>query len=97
DRLPARGRHRHRLHLHREMKVALSIAALASLAAIPPRPKLVRTLNESRWESATLRSGWVIPLDKAVARYQRDRHRYESIERMRPGGMPAPVVFAIHG
>src|SRR5690349_19919529 len=56
-----------------------------------------RTLNERRWVSAAIRPNWTVALDKAVARYQRDRGRYVTIQRQRSTGVPAPVVIALHG
>ncbi len=69
-------------------------------AATPaPRPVPQRTngLQVARWENAEIRPSETIRLDKAVAQFERDRSRYETIERMRPGGVPAPVIFGLHG
>jgi len=63
---------------------------ILALAATP-------LFNTPRWTEARIRPEWRITLDKAVARYQRDERRYLAIEHQRPHGMPAAVVFAIHG
>ncbi|BCU77878.1 hypothetical protein [Luteolibacter sp. LG18] len=80
------------------IKTSIAILAMAAPPAMGVRkPATSGTLNERRWQEATVRPEWIIPLDKAVARYRRDRVRYSAIERQRKNGVPAPVVFALHG
>lgn len=51
----------------------------------------------ARWSSAQPRKIDLLRLDKAVALYQRTMPRYREIEALRPGGVPAPIIFALHG
>lgn len=51
----------------------------------------------SRWSAAEPRKIDLLRLDKAVALYQRTQPRYREIEKLRSGGVPAPVVFVLHG
>lgn len=50
-----------------------------------------------RWAKAQIRGMDAIRLDKAVARFLSSKPRYEAVQNMRPGGMPAEVVFVLHG
>lgn len=51
----------------------------------------------ARWNAAQVRTVDVLRADKAVFLFQRTRARYEAIEKMRVNGMPAAIIFAIHG
>lgn len=82
------------------MKALLLI--LTSMTVLPMQKHIgslcqARSLNERRWEEARIRSTWLARLDKAVDRFRRDHNRYVAIERLRVNGMPAAVIFAIHG
>ncbi len=50
----------------------------------------------ARWQSAQVNPRSTIALDSAVALYQRTRSRYQTIEAMRPNGVPAPILFCLH-
>lgn len=63
----------------------------------PPKPLTLYPIQEERWTRAKLNPKDIIRLDKAVALYQRTRPRYEVIEKQRKNGVPASVVFVIHG
>lgn len=62
-----------------------------------PRPSRELTLQESRWFEAEIHPQWVSRVDAAVDRYVANRSRYATIEKMRPSGVPARVVFVLHG
>lgn len=73
-----------------------------SAAVTPAKPKdgtggQHATLLERRWHTATLRGSHMIQLDKAVFNFTRNRSRYEAVQKMRAGGVPAQVVFTLHG
>lgn len=53
-------------------------------------------LREAQWLSARVNAADSIRADKAVTLFLRHRARYESIEKMRANGVPAPVLFALH-
>ncbi len=54
-------------------------------------------IQESRWARAEVRKDWVPAIRKALWNYERDIARYRKVEEMKPGGMPALVVFCLHG
>ena len=51
--------------------------------------------QEERWRVAVINSIDIIRLDKAVALFERERVRYVEIEDL--SGVPASVIFVIHG
>lgn len=73
---------------------SLSILLLTAsvLSANPMHAK-----QESLWASVEIRQEWQGRIDAAVDRYVANRTRYEAIEKMRRGGVPARVVFVLHG
>ncbi len=50
----------------------------------------------ARWNAAKPDPRWSISVIKAVALYKRTASRYETIQRMRPNGVPAPILFCLH-
>lgn len=62
--------------------------------AVPPRQKGPQVV---RWEAAELRTLELMRLDKAVALYQRTQPRYETVTAMRNNGVPAVIIFGLHG
>jgi len=79
------------------LKLLVAALVIAGISHLPPVKPHAAALNEQRWSSARIRPAWTISLDKAVFRFQRDRARYHAIEAMRPHGMPAAVIFGLHG
>lgn len=69
---------------------AILCAAMPLLAATPPVDE------EARWKEATVNPKNRIALDVAVALYRRHQPRYETIQHMRPNGVPAPILFCLH-
>lgn len=63
-------------------------------AASPAAP---RGMQETRWHAAELRPEWRSRIEAAVDRYRSTRGRYAEIEAMRSPGVPARVVFVLHG
>lgn len=57
----------------------------------PPRK------HEKLWDSAEIKASQVFRIDKAISLYTENKKRYENIEKMRKGGVPAAVVFVLHG
>lgn len=53
--------------------------------------------QEERWLGAELNPKDLIRLDKCVEQFRLDEDRYRTIERMRKNGVPAPIIFALHG
>lgn len=49
-----------------------------------------------RWNKAELNGKDLIRLDKEVARFNQNKDRYVKIEKMRPNGVPAPVIYCLH-
>lgn len=75
----------------------------ASVNSTPPpdsvKPTSSKTLsfNEKRWQDAKVRPEWRLKVDKAIDKYRLTKGRYETIERQRKGGVPARIVFVLHG
>lgn len=71
--------------------------------AVAPTPPPILEASEprgfqaKRWESASINSIDQVRLDKALARYERTKERYTAIQKMRPTGVPAEIIFTLHG
>ncbi len=50
-----------------------------------------------RWESAKVRPEWTARVDAAMTRFNSTKDRYERVTSMRRNGVPAIVVFTLHG
>lgn len=71
--------------------IALGIL-LANMARAEPIP-----VNQvQRWQSAQVNPHYNIAVDVAVGLYQRHQAQYESIQRMKKNGVPAPILFCLH-
>ncbi|MGC4013420.1 MAG: hypothetical protein QM755_02720 [Luteolibacter sp.] len=75
----------------------LAMATPPGNAPVKKRAPETQPPNAQRWATATLRPAWIPALDKAIWHYQRSAPRYLAIQRLRPRGMPAPIIAAIHG
>ncbi len=66
-----------------------------------PEPKPFRhsplTLQEQRWDTADIDPKHLFRIEKAIALYLDTKPRYEKITAMRKNGVPAPVIFVLHG
>lgn len=60
-------------------------------------PSNHRGFQETRWHRAELRPEWASRVNAAVRRYKDTRPRYAAIEGMRNPGVPARVIFVLHG
>jgi lysozyme family protein len=60
-------------------------------------PESGGTFQEQRWQRAEIRPKWAKRIDAAVDRYLRTHARYQTIEKMRKPGVPARVIFVLHG
>jgi lysozyme family protein len=88
-----------------EGKVAKHSSTKPPTSPASPKPALQKpaakptslTFNETRWRDAKVRPEWQIKVDKAVDRYRTTKSRYTVIEKQRKGGVPAKVVFVLHG
>jgi lysozyme family protein len=49
-----------------------------------------------RWKNAKIKVSSEIAVNKAVMLYLRTKDRYETVEKMRRDGVPAPVIFCLH-
>jgi len=55
------------------------------------------THHEKLWDSAEIKPSQVFRIDKAISIYVENKKRYKNIEKMRKGGVPAAIVFVLHG
>jgi len=69
----------------------IAIIAMAVGSAVAAEPDQV-----ARWKEARINPARSIQLDKAVALYQRTADRYLKVEKMRPNGIPAQILFTFH-
>ena len=53
--------------------------------------------HEKLWDSADIKGSQVFRIDKSISLYLENKERYKSIEKMRDGGVPAAIVFVLHG
>ena len=53
--------------------------------------------HERLWDSVEINGSQVFRIDKVIAMYLENKDRYTAIEKMRTGGVPAPVIFTLHG
>lgn len=80
----------------RPSPVVISVPHTAVQTSGQPK-NAAEIMQEARWEQAKLRASDLIALDKAVELYRRTEARYAAIEKMRANGVPAPIIFALHG
>jgi len=50
----------------------------------------------ARWDAAVVSPKYRMALDVELAVYKRNLARYETIQNMRPHGVPAPILFCLH-
>jgi lysozyme family protein len=62
----------------------------------PPVRHNPPTHYEKMWDGAKIRPNVVFRLDKAIAIYEDNKHRYKAIEKLRKGGVPAQVISVLH-
>lgn len=55
------------------------------------------THHEKLWDSVTIKGSQVFRIDKAISLFIDNKSTYLSIEKMRKGGVPAPIIFTLHG
>lgn len=79
-------------------EVATKPASEAPKVAEVPKPRVVKpkTVTEQRWEDAQINPKDYLRVDKQVFLYTRTQDRYHKVEKMRPDGVPAPVIFCLH-
>lgn len=53
--------------------------------------------HEKLWDTAEIKASQVFRIDKSISLYLESEKRYKSIEKMRNGGVPAAIVFVLHG
>lgn len=53
--------------------------------------------HEKLWDSAEIKASQVFRIDKSISLYLENKDRYKNIEKMRDGGVPAAIVFVLHG
>jgi lysozyme family protein len=56
-----------------------------------------KTRNEQLWDTCEIKPSQIFRIDKAIALYKENEKIYKKIERLRRGGVPAPVIFCFHG
>lgn len=54
------------------------------------------SVQRTRWNNAKIKPVFEIAVNKAVMRYMNTRTRYETVEKMRSNGVPAPILFCLH-
>lgn len=87
-----------------EKTVELAVMRPPSPTPVPPLMSGIAPSNEgkkldiqtARWRAAKLKPSWEISLNKSVMLYLRTKDRYEVVQRLRPNGVPAPVIFVLH-
>ncbi len=75
---------------------AIIIVAFSAYFMLRARGDVLQ-LQDQRWHVAHVRSEWKPVVDKALWQFSRDKARYDTITAMRKGGVPAIIVFALHG
>ena len=88
------------------MSKVITCAAIVTLVAFATKPSIPKappprhtplTHYEKLWDSAEIKGSQVFRIDKAISMYVDNKRRYVVIERMRRGGVPAAVIFTLHG
>lgn len=54
------------------------------------------SVQRTRWNNAKIKPVFEIAVNKAVMLYMRTCTRYETVEKMRSDGVPAPILFCLH-
>ena len=86
-------------------KITISLLALLLLTSSGDRRSLPepvirhnpKTHHEKLWDSVEIKGSQVFRIDKRIAQYVENKDRYVAIEKMRSGGVPPAVIFALHG
>jgi len=76
--------------------VLVMAARIHTLPPTPPERHTPPTHYEKMWDNVKIRPAYVFRLDKAIAIYKDNASRYEKIEGMRKGGVPAQVISVLH-
>lgn len=77
--------------------VAPLVAAAVRPVVAPVDERVPVTRNEKLWASCEVKPSQVFRVDKAIAFFRDHEEKYEEIEGLRRGGVPAAVVFCLHG
>jgi lysozyme family protein len=77
------------------------LASASIWEAKKPKTKPVRhtppTRYETLWDSTEIHPRHLFRTDKAVALYKDTKRRYVTIQNQRKNGVPAPIIFCLHG
>lgn len=76
--------------------IGILIALCILCAGLARGSEPVKVDQVARWNTATINPKYSIALDMAVKCYQRNAARYQKIQAMREGGVPAPILFCLH-
>jgi lysozyme family protein len=72
------------------------LALLALALSLPCSGGGVLILERQRWEAATVRPQRVKEIDALLAKFERNRARYEAVSAAHAQGVPAIVIFCLH-
>ena len=78
------------------VRIGIFIGLCILLAGLARASEAPHVDQAARWKGATLNPKRRIALDVAVALYQRNAWRYQSIANLRPGTVPPQVLFCLH-
>ena len=56
-----------------------------------------KTHHEKLWDTAEIKASQVFRIDKSIGLYLDNKKRYKNIQNMRDGGVPAAIIFVLHG
>ena len=77
--------------------VAMGSIHMARKMPTPSKRHTPPTRYERLWDSSEIRPSKIFRADKAVALYKDTRSRYVTIEKQRKTGVPAAIIFCLHG
>ena len=56
-----------------------------------------RNYHEILWNTAEVKGSQVFRIDKTISTYIENKSKYVEIEKLRTGGVPAAIIFTLHG
>ena len=80
-----------------ESNIPVKPAAPTLPSATVKELKTRRDYHAYLWKNCDIKGSQVFRIDKALSMYLENKKRYKGIEKMRRGGVPAAIVFVLHG
>lgn len=56
-----------------------------------------KNYHEILWNTAEVKGSQVFRIDKTISTYIENKSKYVEIEKLRTGGVPAAIIFTLHG